>query len=153
MSFTVREATRADVVEVQGIELASYPDPWPRSLFHLMLGRAAHLFLVAEEHGAVVGYTIGEMERKGLHLVGHVMNVAVKEGDRRRGIGTALMDELEKRFAERGASTSYLEVRVKNDLARDLYKRRGYHEVGLLPSYYRGEDGIAMEKPLGATLL
>ncbi len=153
MAYTIREATRADIAEVQGIELSSYPDPWPRSLFHLMLGRAPHLFLVAEESGKVVGYTIGEIERKWLRLVGHVMNVAVEEEHRGRGIATALMDELEKRFAERGASTSYLEVRVGNDMARDLYKRRGYVEVGILPRYYRGEDGIAMEKPLGATLL
>lgn len=151
--MTIREATRADITNVQGIELASYPDPWPRSLFHLMLGRSPRLFLVAEEDGTVVGYTIGEMERKGQRVVGHLMNIAIDMSHRRRGISMALMDELEKRFAERGASTSCLEVRVGNDVARGLYKMRGYVEVGILPGYYRGEDGIVMEKPLGATLL
>jgi ribosomal protein S18 acetylase RimI-like enzyme len=40
-------------------------------------------------------------------------------------------------------------VRVGNEEAQRLYRKRGYRDLGILPRYYKDEDGIAMEKPLG----
>lgn len=149
MEPTIRPVKAADLATVHRIEVGSYPDPWPRSIFHLMRGRAPDLFIIAEAEGAVIGYAIGEVERRGARRVGHVMNIAVAPGWRRRGLAGRLLDELEFRFAEKGAAASYLEVRASNTSAKTLYKRRGYVEAGHLPKYYRDEDGIAMEKPLG----
>jgi ribosomal protein S18 acetylase RimI-like enzyme len=42
-----------------------------------------------------------------------------------------------------------LEVRASNTPAQSLYRKRGYIEVGCLSGYYRDEDGLAMERPLG----
>ncbi|MCX6648939.1 MAG: ribosomal protein S18-alanine N-acetyltransferase [Candidatus Bathyarchaeota archaeon] len=149
MEPTIRPVTAADITTVHRIEVASYPDPWPRSIFFLMRGRAPEFFLVAEAEGAVVGYAIGEVEwREGVR-VGHVMNIAVADEWRRRGLAGRLLDELEGRFSERRAEFSYLEVRVGNTPAQSLYGKRGYVEVGRLSGYYRDEDGLAMEKPLG----
>jgi ribosomal-protein-alanine N-acetyltransferase len=77
------------------------------------------------------------------------MNIAVAEAWKRRGIAGRLLDELERRFKERGAEFSYLEVRTGNEPAQNLYRRRGYRDLGVLPRYYKNEDGLAMEKPLG----
>lgn len=148
MEPTIRPAAAADIAEVNRIEAGSYPDPWPRSIFYLMRGRAPDLFLVAESGGSVVGYAIGEVERREGVRVGHVMNVAVAEAFKRRGLAGRLMDELERRFRERHAEVSYLEVRVGNTPAKSLYRKRGYVEVSVLRGYYRDEDGLAMEKPL-----
>ncbi len=148
MEPTIRPAAAADLAEVHRIEAGSYPDPWPRSIFYLMRGRAPDFFLVAESGGSVVGYAIGEVERREGHRVGHVMNVAVAEAFRRGGLAGRLMDELERRFRERRAEASYLEVCTSNTPAQSLYRKRGYAEVGKLPGYYRDEDGLTMEKPL-----
>ena len=148
MELTIREARVQDLTSVHRIELSSYPDPWPRSLFYLMRGRAPGLFLVADIVGEVVAYAIGEVEWKMGERVGHVMNIAMAENRRRQGIASRLMDELERRFIERGATTCYLEVRVTNVAAQALYRKRGYMELGLLLGYYHDEDGLAMEKPL-----
>jgi len=145
---TVRPVTASDLATVHRIELDNYTDPWPRSIFHLMRGRAPDLFLVAEAEDAIIGYVIGEIEwREGVR-VGHVMNIAVVENWRRRGLANGLLDELERRFAERRAEYSYLEVRASNTPAQSLYRKRSYAEVGRLPDYYRDEDGLAMEKSL-----
>jgi ribosomal-protein-alanine N-acetyltransferase len=77
------------------------------------------------------------------------MNIAVALNWRRKGLAGRLLDELERRFMERGAAASYLEVRASNIPAKILYLKRGYVETGYLPNYYRDEDGFAMEKPLG----
>ena len=148
MEPTIRPAAAADITEIHRLEAGSYPDPWPRSIFYLMRGRAPDLFLVAESGGSVVGYAIGEIEWRNGVRVGHVMNLAVAEASKRRGLGGRLMDELERRFRERRAEVSYLEVRTGNTPARSLYRKRGYVEVNVLRGYYRDEDGIAMEKPL-----
>ena len=39
-----------------------------------------------------------------------------------------------------------LEVRVSNEIARNLYKKFGFREVALRKYYYGDEDGILMEK-------
>ncbi|MGD0803625.1 MAG: ribosomal protein S18-alanine N-acetyltransferase [Candidatus Bathyarchaeia archaeon] len=148
MELIIRTTATADLSTIHEIEVGSYPDPWPRSIFHLMQGRAPDLFLIAESDGEVVAYTIGEMEwRRGVR-VGHVMNIAVSEVWRRKGIAGRLLDELERRFMERGAEFVYLEVRVSNGSAQRLYRKRGYSDLSILPRYYRDEDGLAMEKSL-----
>lgn len=148
MEPAIRPAAAADLSAIHRIEVGSYPDPWPRSIFYLMRGRAPDLFLVADADGEVVAYSIGEMEwRRGVR-VGHVMNIAVAEAWRRKGIAELLLDELERRFRERDAEFAYLEVRAGNESAQRLYRKRGYSDLGVLPRYYRDEDGLAMEKPL-----
>ena len=39
-----------------------------------------------------------------------------------------------------------LEVRVSNEIARNLYKKFGFREVALRKFYYGDEDAILMEK-------
>ena len=39
-----------------------------------------------------------------------------------------------------------LEVRISNEIARNLYKEFGFREVALRKFYYGLEDGILMEK-------
>ena len=147
MSAIIRSATEADITAVYKIEMGSYPDPWPRSIFFLMRERAPDLFIITEAGGSIVGYAIGEMEwRRGIKI-GHVMNIAVAAGWRRRGLAEKLLNELECRFRERVAEIAYLEVRASNTSAQRLYRKHGYREAGVLPRYYRDEDGFAMEKP------
>jgi [ribosomal protein S18]-alanine N-acetyltransferase len=145
----IRPVKVTDLMRVHRLEISSYPDPWPRSIFYLMRGRAPELFLVAEVEETIIGYAIGEIEWRERVRVGHVMNIAIAEEWRRRGLASRLLDELEGRFKEKRAEFSYLEVRAGNTPAQSLYRKRGYTEVGRLPGYYRDEDGIAMEKPLG----
>lgn len=148
MEPTIRPVKAADLTTVHRIEVASYPDAWPRSIFFLMRGRAPELFLVAEAEGNIIGYAIGEIEWRERVRVGHVMNIAVAEEWRRKGLAGKLLDELEGRFKERRAEFSYLEVRTGNTPAQSLYRKRGYAILGQLPGYYRDEDGLAMEKRL-----
>jgi [ribosomal protein S18]-alanine N-acetyltransferase len=144
----IRVASTDDLVQIQRIEVNSYPDPWPRSIFYLMHGRAPELFLVADNSGEVIGYIVGEIELLDDHIVGHVLNIAVTKSQQRKGNAEALLDELELRFRERGSKVAYLEVRLGNTAAQNLYKKHGYRKLELLPGYYRTEDGISMEKPL-----
>jgi len=146
LGAAIRPARPGDVGRVQRIEVSIYPDPWPRALFQLMLERAPGLFLVVVSDEMVVGYAVGEVEMRGGLSAGHVMNIAIDHPWRRKGVGQALLEELEARLGRRGVALFFLEVRESNLPAQSLYMKNGYTVVGRLPGYYRNEDGLVMEK-------
>ena len=60
------------------------------------------------------------------------------------GIGTKLMAYLINEAINLHVVNITLEVRVSNEIARNLYKKFGFHEVALRKFYYGDEDGILM---------
>ena len=73
-------------------------------------------------------------------------NIHVNEEYRNQGIGTKLMAHLVSLAIEYRVENITLEVRVSNEVARNLYKKFGFREVALRKYYYGDEDGILMEK-------
>lgn len=147
-----RVAEESDLEVIADIERSVYPTPWTLNFFRLMLGTSKDLFIVAVIDGEVIGYTVGEIRTMGLASgnvkVGHVMNVAVMGIHQGKGIGTMLMDEVEKRIRDSSAGIVYLEVRESNAVARSMYRERGYEFVRTAKDYYGDEDGIVMTKNL-----
>jgi ribosomal protein S18 acetylase RimI-like enzyme len=103
-----------------GVQLS--PSDEPEAILH-KLERDPDLFLVAEEdRGRVVGTVLGGYDgRRGL-----VYHLAVNKDHRRRGIGEALMVELERKLKAKGCYKSYLLVAPDNADAIDFYNRRGW---------------------------
>ena len=73
-------------------------------------------------------------------------NIFVEELRRKEGIGKRLMSYLVAIAIENHVVNITLEVRVSNEIARNLYKSFGFREVALRRFYYGDEDGILMEK-------
>jgi ribosomal protein S18 acetylase RimI-like enzyme len=61
----------------------------------------------------------------------------VAEDRTSRGIGTALLDEAERRARAAGSRHMLLLVTTTNRRARSFYRRQGYAYVGVLPGYAR----------------
>ncbi len=82
--------------------------------------------------------------------VGHVISIAVLQEHRRRGIGSALMREALKIFEEKyDVDSVYLEVRVSNQPAINMYEKFGFVKARIIRGYYRdGEDAYVMVKRL-----
>jgi len=82
--------------------------------------------------------------------VGHVISIAVLQEYRRRGIGSALMSEALNIFEEKyDVDSVYLEVRVSNQPAINMYEKFGFVKARIIRSYYRdGEDAYVMVKRL-----
>ena len=148
----LREAFEDDLEVIHGIEQTVYPTAWTLNFFRLMLGMTGGLFLVALENGEVIGYTVGEMRKRGrkadLKTVGHILNVAVRGDCQGMGVGTLLMDEVEGRLWSKGVDLVYLEVRESNTGAQTMYRKRGYQYVRTAKGYYGDEDGLVMMKSL-----
>lgn len=80
------------------------------------------------------------------------LTIAVREIYRGKGIGNSLMERAENYARERGVRRMELEVFGKNEVAIELYKRRGYEIEGVKKDAIEGLDGyddiIIMAKKL-----
>jgi ribosomal protein S18 acetylase RimI-like enzyme len=86
------------------------------------LKRDPDLFLVAENEAQVVGAVLGGFDgRRGM-----VYHLAVTPEARGRGLGTALMAELEARLKAKGCRKYYLLVTHDNTDVTDFYQRLGW---------------------------
>lgn len=76
----------------------------------------------------------------------HLTNIAVRELDRRRGVGELLLIAIIDLAAELKAAFVTLEVRISNEAAQRLYRKYGFNEVGVRKKYYTDnrEDALLM---------
>jgi [ribosomal protein S18]-alanine N-acetyltransferase len=136
----IRSLGYADLPQVIAIERRAFPTPWSLAMFVLELAKPSGVCLAAVEDKRVVGYLVCARYAD----VWHLMNIAVDPVQRRRGIASALLEEM---LARAGAEESYtLEVRPSNDGAIALYARFGFRTAGTRKRYYSdtGEDAVIM---------
>ncbi|WP_255152396.1 ribosomal protein S18-alanine N-acetyltransferase [Halorarius halobius] len=143
-SVPVRQATRADLLEVFRIEQRSFPQPWPFAAFERFLGQPG--FLVACEATpadgeSVVGYVVADTVPNHGRPLGHVKDIAVHPDHREGGVGSLLLERALVEMARADASSVKLEVRESNDPAIDLYRAHGFEHRRTVPRYY--DDGEA----------
>ena len=108
----------------KGIQLS--PSDAPQEL-RKKLSRDPDLFLVAEQGQALLGAVLGGFDgRRGI-----VYHLAVRPDERKRGIGRALMLELERRLKEKGCLKYYLLVTKDNREAIQFYEHLGAEVMDL----------------------
>jgi ribosomal-protein-alanine N-acetyltransferase len=138
----IREARRADLLDVVRIEQSSFPQPWPYSAFEGFLDEPG--FLVAtRSDGAVVGYVVGDVTPNFGRDIGHVKDLAVHPDERGRGLGRRLLERGLAVLAVGGATVVKLEVREDNEPAISLYRDVGFEPNRRVAGYYGdGSDAI-----------
>jgi ribosomal-protein-alanine N-acetyltransferase len=154
LGITIREFKEGDQGGINEIENKTFPEPWPISLFNYAARKNPSLFIVAEKDEAIVAYLVGELREimfsgiSHMSRVGHVLNIAVDSKYRQRGIGSLLLEEIENRFRDVGATKVTLEVRESNSTAQSFYINKGFTSIGRVRAYYPDEDAIVMSKTL-----
>jgi [ribosomal protein S18]-alanine N-acetyltransferase len=145
VKVALRRLDAADLDLVEAIERESYRTPWSRSMFDAELRKPSSLALGAfTEDDALVGYAFVSRYVDAWH----VMNVAVADAFRRRGIASALLGRLFE-VTESDSRRGYtLEVRVSNAGAIRLYEQLGFEPRGIRRGYYTDnrEDALIMWK-------
>lgn len=104
------------------------------------LARKHWTVLVAEQDGAVVGYTLGERTAWGARKRGLFVD-PLHQG---KGIGRQLF---EASLARLDGATVRLRVLRDNERAIHLYKTHGFTEVGSADVLFFGAEQIIMERP------
>ncbi|MGO5115557.1 ribosomal protein S18-alanine N-acetyltransferase [Candidatus Avoscillospira sp. LCP25S3_F1] len=136
--------TPSHVAQVAALERVCFSDPWSEASVAGELANELSLWLVAVEGETVLGYVGSQTVLDSTDI----LNVAVSPDHRGRGIGRALLTELEQRLRQQGVTEVLLEVRPSNAPAIALYTSLGFVQVGRRPNYYLNprEDALILKK-------
>ena len=133
--------------EVVAIERRAYAHPWTRGNFadSLRSGYQAQLLCAGD---VVMGYFVA---MQGVDEV-HLLNITVDPEFQGQGWGRVMLDALALWARAQRAQWLWLEVRISNLRAQQVYLRYGYRRVGERKSYYPAahgrEDAIVMSYKL-----
>ncbi|MCY4746257.1 ribosomal protein S18-alanine N-acetyltransferase [Pelomonas sp. UHG3] len=133
-----------DLTELMAIERQAYPVPWTHGNFvdSLAAGYPAEVLRAPVSAGLragrdLLGYWVAMPGVDEMHL----LNITVAPAWQGRGLAVAMLDRLVAVCRERALTQLWLEVRVSNQRARDVYQRYGFAEVGLRRAYYPVPQG------------
>ena len=140
--------TEARLDEVVAIEQIAYAHPWARHHFadSVAAGYQAQLLTAGEN---LLGYFVA---MRGVDEV-HLLNITVAPVHQGQGWARVMLDALACGRAAQGAQWLWLEVRISNYRAQQIYERYGYRRVGQRKNYYpavqgKREDAIVMSLKL-----
>jgi ribosomal-protein-alanine N-acetyltransferase len=145
-SCRLRPATRADLPALAALERGVFSDPWTIEQLGAAMDWPGAVALVAEDAGAIVGYVLGRL----IVDEAEILSIATIVERRREGIGRRLLGAVMATMIERGAHAVWLEVRISNGAARELYQSAGFAAAGVRRGYYRlpTEDALVLRREL-----
>lgn len=133
----------SDIVEVLVIEKTSFTSPWTKKAFIEELRNNSYAkYAVIEHDNHVVGYC-------GMWVVmddAQITTIAIKNEYRGKGLGEQILLHSMNVAKKLGATRVSLEVRVSNEIAKQLYKKLGFVPGGIRKNYYADnqEDALVM---------
>ena len=142
-----RYMTESDLEAVLEIERLSNPFPWTEQNFIDCLRRDYYCLIQIHSDG-VSGFAIQSIALDEAHL----LNIGVSSNKRRQGLGSDLLEKIIYASETMGSNKIFLEVRVSNAAATNLYLDFGFKQIGVRKDYYRlpegKEDALLMSKSL-----
>jgi len=147
--FTLRDYSPSDFAALYEIDQACYARgiAYSRRMLRWYLRHRGSLCIVAQATGApaVLGFLIAHFRG----LEGYIVTIDVREPNRRSGVGTALLQETERRLAKTGVRYIGLQTATNNEAGVAFWLRHGYRSVGVARGYYLGRiDAYEMIKEL-----
>lgn len=130
--------------DLPGIDLVLRASPeasaWSTDALAETLRRHGPYFFAARWEQGIAGFICG---RKVANEA-EILNLAVRPGVRRHGIGAALLSKLLHTFTLESAAQVFLEVRESNAAAISFYKHFGFHQIGKRAGYYENPQESAL---------
>lgn len=136
LQFFARTMRYSDLDLVVQNEVAAYDHPWSKRIFIDCLRAGYQCWVLANKQQivahAVMTVAVGEC---------HLLTLCVHPEYQRLGYGRKLFNLLLDRAYKLEARECFLEVRVSNQAAIDLYRSMGFVQIGQRKNYYPGSDG------------
>jgi [ribosomal protein S18]-alanine N-acetyltransferase len=148
-AVTIRRMRATDIDALMPYEKEMFgTEAWSRTSYRSELADGRHrYYVIAEDTGQnLLGWS-------GVMIIGRtaeILTVGVVPAARRAGIARRLIAMLLAEARRRRATEVFLEVRVDNVAARELYRTEGFAEIGLRRGYYDGGrvDAVTMQAEL-----
>ena len=154
MPTTIRPYEVQDFSKLFKLDQACFPPGVAYSKWSLQyfLNLPAADCLVAEESKPfetqgkqIVGFILAEQNPP----LAHIITLDVAPRQRRAGLGTRLLSEMEKHFRYHGVRSVLLETAVNNESGIAFWEHHGYRTEAVLKKYYLGRvDAFEMRKRL-----
>lgn len=129
------ESSRLD--ELLLIEQSIYSNPWSRGNFLDAIKHGNWCFVLMHE-ATMLGYFVAMMGFQEVHL----LNLTVSKDHQGQGHGLYLLESLKMRSTAAQAQWIWLEVRMSNERAIEVYKNFGFQRVGERKNYYPLRPGV-----------
>lgn len=147
-SVEIRLALPQDESAIFSIEHNVFGEETRQSLNHAMAVDCFKYF-VATIGKSVVGYCALSLMADEAEL----LTVAIKEEFRHKGVAKKMLEFAFDYAKNQGKTKVFLEVRVSNCKAIDLYKKLGFVEISRRKNYYKAgagqaEDALIFQKDL-----
>jgi [ribosomal protein S18]-alanine N-acetyltransferase len=146
--YILRDSSPFDFEALYELDQECFPPAiaYPKSTLRLFLKQPGAVCVVAESVGAIAGFLIAERDA----ATGHIVTLDIAPEYRRRGIGSALLEEAERRLVAAGVQEVEIETATANEAGVAFWRRHGYGDCGVLQGYYEdGQDAYAMRKRWG----
>jgi len=147
MAFTLRSYEPHDFAALHKLDQACFPPgiSYSKTTLRYFLTLASADCVVAVEGNHITGFVLSEENPP----LAHIITLDVAEKQRRNGIGTVLLQELESNLSARGVRSVLLETATDNEAAVAFWQRHGYRIEATLKRYYlRRIDAYEMRKIL-----
>jgi ribosomal protein S18 acetylase RimI-like enzyme len=144
----IRDFSGKDLEILCEIDRVCFPADiaFARMDFLYYIGQKGSVTRLAETSGHISGFILGRIENS---RRARVITLDVVPGARRRGIGSALMEDFHHILKGNNVRAVLLEVGTGNISALRLYERMQYRCVEILPRYYNGnEDAYRMVRSI-----
>lgn len=127
----------AHLADMVRVERESQPYPWRETMLADGITGTHHIAVGAWYDGELVGFYFADrvIDESTLH------NICLLPQWRGRRWGEALLLHYLQQAMEFGCFNCWLEVRRSNLVAKSLYLRVGYQQVGVRKGYYACQDG------------
>lgn len=123
-----------DLPMVMQIEERAYDYPWTLSGFEKSLDQGLN-YVFCKEDAQILGYCciLPVLDEA------HLLNICISPDYQRQGLAKQAMLKLFTLLKESQFNIVFLEVRVSNIAALNLYKQLGFTEDGVRKDYYRSQ--------------
>ena len=143
MEIKILEMTLQDFNSIKNILNSEFDEFWSEKILKEELESKNKKYFVAKENGEIVGFAGYMVNPPDFEI----MNIVTKKNKRGKGIGTALLNKIIEIAKNNHAEKIFLEVNEKNIIARKLYEKTGFEEIGRRKNYYNFvDDAIIMSK-------
>jgi len=143
----IRQYDSRDFAALHKLDQACFPPGISYSRFSLQyfLGLPAADCLVAQDGKTIAGFILAEANPP----LAHIITLDIAPAYRRVGLGTRLLEEMEKHFRFKEVRAVLLETAVDNESGIAFWQHHGYRTEAVLKRYYlRRLDAYEMRKKL-----
>ena len=134
-TIQLRKMTKNDLYQVIAIEKQSYDFPWSDVVIKDCLFNKYDCYVAGDKN--IYGYMISKITSQD----SHVLNLTIDSDYRGLGIGSSFIDLMIKECKLHRSKYIYLEARISNTIARNLYQKFAFRSIGIRKNYYKNKSG------------